>query len=73
MMLQTGVILKKSKTKTKFQLKTSIVEYKITSEGGNVESVSFSEPVEITIPLDSSDCVTEGVYCQCMRAEFYRR
>ena len=61
--------IKEIQDETKFQLKTSIVEYKITSEGGNVESVSFSEPVEITIPLDSSDCVTEGVYCQCMRAE----
>jgi len=53
---------------TKYETKTSIIEYKMTSDDAEI-SVSFTSTVEITIPLDSSDCLSEGAYCQCMRAD----
>lgn len=55
---------------TKYETKTSIIEYKMTSSDSTADlSVSFASPVELTIPLDSADCLAEGAYCQCMRAD----
>ena len=55
---------------TKYETKTSIIEYKMTSFYSTADlSVSFASPVELTIPLYSSDCLAEGAYCQCMRAD----
>jgi hypothetical protein len=63
-----GSAVKAIEDTTKYETKTSIIEYKMTSDDAEI-SVSFTSTVEITIPLDSSDCLSEGAYCQCMRAD----